>query len=111
LSGPRTTLGHATPGSAFAAAPVNVNRAFLLAALMPLGVVTVTATVPGGCGGATASITLAETILYAAAGAAPNVTEVVPVKRLPEIVTVVPPAVGPLGGATAVIAGSAAGAT
>lgn len=58
--------------------------------------------------GETAVISVAETTLKLMAVMVPNVTLVAPVKPVPVMVTVVPPAVVPEVGATAVTAGAAA---
>jgi hypothetical protein len=52
-------------------------------------------------------ISVSETTLNEAAGVAPKLTTVAPVKLVPVIVTVVPPAVGPEFGATEVTVGAA----
>ena len=66
---------------------------------MPPGVVTVTSTVPATLGGEVAVIWVAESTGELVAGVAPKSTAVAPVKPVPVMVTVVPPAVGPEPGA------------
>ena len=75
-----------------------------LVALVPLGVVTVTSTAPAACAGEVAVIEVALTTVKLAA-VPPNDTAVAPVKFVPLIVTLVPPAAGPLLGLTAVTVG------
>ena len=65
-------------------------------------------TVPPACGGVTAVIWVAESTVNEAAGNPPNETAVAPVKPVPVIVTLYPPATGPPGGITLVIAGAVA---
>jgi hypothetical protein len=68
----------------------------------------VTMTIPTtlfGCAGETAVNWVSLTTLNEAAAALPNVTDVVPVKPVPVIVTVVPPIVGPFDGLIEVIVG------
>jgi hypothetical protein len=69
-----------------------VNWSVGLVGLEPPALVTTTSTVPEP-GGATAVITVS-VLLVMLAGADPNTT-VAPVKFMPVIVTVVPPAAGP----------------
>ena len=71
---------------------------------MPLAVVTKTSKVPDVRVGVTAVIEVADTTVNAAL-TPPNFTAVAPVKTVPVIVTVVPPAAGPLVGLTAVTVG------
>ena len=66
-----------------------------LIAEVPLGVVTVTSTVPVPAGEVTVRL-VAVTPLIAGAGVGAEVTAVAPVKLVPVTVTEVPPAVGPL---------------
>lgn len=73
---------------------------------MPLGVTTVTSTVPLP-GGLVAVISVSETTVIAAPEP-PNSTFVAPVKPLPVMVTLSPPAPVPLAGEIAVTCGSAA---
>ncbi len=64
-------------------------------------------TAPAGCEGLTAVIRLKESTEKVLAGTSPNMTFCVPkVKPRPVIVTLVPPAVGPEEGKTAVISGA-----
>jgi hypothetical protein len=81
-----------------------VKLSALLAVLVPAGVVTVTSTVPALSGGDVAVICVALLMLNAAS-AAPKCTAVAPEKLMPDTVTLVPPAVGPLFGATALTLG------
>ena len=64
---------------------------------MPDGLVTVTSTVPLPAG-ATAVIELSEFTARCGAAFAPKLTRVAPVKPLPAMLTVVPPASGPPAG-------------
>jgi hypothetical protein len=66
--------------------------------------VTVTSTIPDPAG-AVAVITVGEKIIKVAV-VAPNLTAVAPVKFVPVIVTVVPPAFGPLVGLRLVTVGN-----
>jgi hypothetical protein len=59
------------------------------------GVVTVTSTTPALCAGLTAVIEVDEFTVKLGAGVLPNSTEVAPVKLVPVIATLVPPAVLP----------------
>jgi hypothetical protein len=52
--------------------------------------------VPAGCGGDVAVIDVPEFTVKLAAGTLPNITEVAPVKLLPVMLTLIPPAVVPL---------------
>jgi len=79
-------------------------------ALVPIGVVTVTSTVFATSGGDTAVIEVIVFTVFTVKLVAliePNLTAVAPVKLAPVIVTFVPPAAGPLVGASFVIVGSA----
>lgn len=76
------------------------------AAEVPLGVVTVTPTLPTGKGGDVAVICVLESTVKLAAGKLPKVTAVAPVKSVPVRVTLVPPAVVPLLGFSVVMAGA-----
>jgi hypothetical protein len=71
-----------------------VNRSPAPGALVPVGVVTVTSTVPVPAG-AVAVICVALTGVNEVAGVPPKLTPVAPVKFVPVTVTVVPPAWGP----------------
>jgi hypothetical protein len=77
-----------------------------LVALAPLGVVTVTFTVPVPAG-LTAVIEVAELTVKLVAAVVPNCTAVAPVKPVPVTVTLLPPAVGPLVGLMPVTVGAA----
>src|SRR6266566_5733264 len=69
-------------------------------ALVPIGVVTVTSTTPAGSGGETAVIEVAEFTVKLAAFTEPNFTDVTSIKLDHVIVTIVPPATGPVLGFT-----------
>jgi hypothetical protein len=71
----------------------------------PAGVVTVTSTTPLPAG-ATALIHVAEVTVKLLAAAPPKATAVAPVKPVPLIVTVVPPAAGPPVGLSPVTVGA-----
>jgi hypothetical protein len=75
-------------------------------ALAPPAVVTVICAVPVPAG-EVAVIEVAEFTVKLAAAVAPNRTAVAPVKLVPVMVIVVPPAVGPLVGLTPVTVGAA----
>ena len=75
-------------------------------ALVPPGVVTVTSTAPAVSAGAVAVICEALTTVTLVATFEPNSTAVAPVRLVPVIVTVVPPAVGPAAGLTLVTVGA-----
>ena len=79
-------------------------------ALVPFAVVTVTPTVPTAPAGAVAVRLVADVKVTAAAAAVPNFTVLAAVKFVPEIVTTVPPSVGPVVGAMAVTVGAAGSA-
>jgi hypothetical protein len=72
---------------------------------VPAEVVTVMSVVQAGSAGTTAEIDVAETTLKEVAAVEPKLTAVAPVKFVPVTVTVVPPAVGPEEGPTAVTVG------
>ena len=74
---------------------------------VPPGVVTATLTLPALPAGVTAVICVAETTVNDAAATPPNVTAEASVKFVPAIVTLVPPAVGPLLGLTESTVGAA----
>jgi hypothetical protein len=84
-----------------------VNWSALLVADVPLGVVTVTSTVPAGWAGAVAMISVSDSTKKSA-GTVPKLTAVAAVKPLPRICTVVVPAVVPLLTFSPVTAGLAA---
>ena len=69
---------------------------------VPFGVVTVIAAAPAVPGGATAVIDVAEFTVKLVAGIAAKSTAVAPDRPVPLIVTVAPPAAGPLAGLTVV---------
>jgi hypothetical protein len=71
-------------------------------------VLTVTSTVPAACGGDTALIEVSEFTVKLLAATLPNETPVAPVKPLPVMVTLVPPAVLPELGEIPVTAGAGA---
>lgn len=71
--------------------------------LIPQGVVTVTITGPGKCGGVMAMIVLSSIIVKLIAGKPPKSTAMAPVKPIPLMVTVVNPEVGPEGGVGSVM--------
>jgi hypothetical protein len=87
------------------AAARKVNWLAELAALVPLGVVTATFTVPVPAG-ATAEIEVELLTVNEVAAVAPNFTAVTPVKLVPVMVTLVPPVAKPLFGDTAVTVGA-----
>lgn len=74
---------------------------------VPPGVVIMIGTVPARCIGVTASISLSLTTVKLVAATAPNDTLVVPLRLVPVIVTVLPPAVTSVVGNTAIGAGAA----
>ena len=74
---------------------------------MPLGVVTVTSTVPVPDGEVTVSEVELSTVMEVPGFAVPKSTAVAPVKPVPVTVTDVPPAAGPLLGLTPVTVGGA----
>jgi hypothetical protein len=73
---------------------------------VPPGVVTRTSTAPAACGGVTAVIEVRLVTVKLAAAVPPNVTAITPVKFLPAMMTLVPPAVGPLFGETEATVGA-----
>ena len=75
---------------------------------MPPGVLTVTSTVPSDPGGAIAEICVALITVNEVALVLPNLTDVAPMKLVPEMVTALPPVVGPLVGEIDVTVGDAA---
>jgi hypothetical protein len=74
---------------------------------VPPGVVILIGTVPVTCVGVTVSTSVSLTTVKLAAGVVPNFTLVVPARPVPVIATVLPPAVVPAVGNTAVGAGAA----
>jgi hypothetical protein len=81
-----------------------VNLSAALIPLVSLGVVTVMSTVPTPAG-ALALIDVGELTVKLLAWSAPKLTPVAPVKSVPVIVELVPPAAGPLFGFTFVTVG------
>jgi hypothetical protein len=79
-----------------------------LTAEVPLGVVTVTSTVPAPEGALTVSEVELTTLMEVPGFADPKSTAVAPVKPVPVTVTEVPPAAGPLLGLTPVTVGAGA---
>ena len=77
----------------------------VLAALPPAGVVTTTLTAPAAPAGTVAVIVVAFTTEKDVAAVPPKVTLVAPVKVVPVMVTLFPPAVGPELGLTEVTVG------
>ena len=88
----------------------NLNFALDEGALVPLSVVTLTAAVPAASAGVSTVIDVPEEESIVAS-AEPNLTAVTPVKLLPVIVTLVPPAVVPFFGKSFLIVGSGASNT
>jgi hypothetical protein len=84
-----------------------VNTSPLTAAEVPAEEVTCTSTAPVPAG-LTALTDVAEMLVTAVPGTPPKVTPVVPDRAVPVMVTVVPPATGPLVGAIEVTAGMTA---
>ncbi len=85
-----------------------MNWSAALVALVPVGEVMVTSTVPGTvAAGALAVIEVAELTVTPEAAVVPKLTPVAPVKPVPVILTVVPPAGTPATGPTADTAGTA----
>ena len=74
---------------------------------VPEGVVTVTSTTPALWAGVLTTMDVSLATVKLAAGLPPNATAVAPVKLVPVNVTVVPPLVTPLAGATLLTAGTA----
>jgi len=87
-------------------AAMNVNWSAVEVALVPPGVVTVTLTVPAVSAGLKAVMEVALLMMLVAA-VVPNSTDVAPVKLVPVMVTLVPPAAGPDVGDTLVTVGAA----
>ena len=79
----------------------------MLAALVPLGVVTITLAVPAVPAGVVAVMLVEVTTTTFVAATPPMVTAVAPVKSIPVMVMVVPPAVEPLVGEILVTLGAA----
>ena len=83
-----------------------MNRSAALRGDVPLGVVTVTFTAPVPAG-LTAVIDVVEVKVTPVAAAAPKSTVAPGAKLLPVMVTVVPPALGPIAGLTPLTLGAA----
>ena len=81
----------------------------VLAALVPLGVVTRTLAVPAIPAGVVAVIEVALITVTPVAASPPMVTAVAPVKLVPVIVTAVPPKVVPVAGAMLATVGAGGG--
>ena len=79
----------------------NVKPGLSVAAALP-GFVTTISNVPAGCAGVVAVIVFASTTLIFAAATPPKVTAAPVWKSVPVIVTLVPPALEPVAGATPV---------
>ena len=77
-------------------------------ALVPPAVVTVTSTVPAVPGGVVAVIDVLDPTAKLVAATPPNFTPVAPLKALPVMVTVWPPATGPELGETVLTVGAGA---
>ena len=77
----------------------------MLAAFVPAGVVTRMLAVPAAPAGVVQVMEVAETTTTLVHAAPPTVTPVAPVKLVPVIVILVPPAVEPVFGLTAVTVG------
>ena len=92
-----------TPVSAGSA--INVNWSAADVTLVPSGVVTVTSTVPVPAGEVAVMVDGLTTV-NAVAATTPNLTLLAPVKFVPVMVTVVPPAAGPKVGLSAVTIGA-----
>ena len=90
--GPAVGLTLVTVGAA-----TYVYWSLALVALVPPGVVTVMSTVPADAGGRGRGDRGGAVDREAGRVVAPNLTAVAPVKLVPVIVTLVPPAVGPGG--------------
>ena len=89
---------------------LKVNWSAAPVALVPPAAVTVTSTVAGALGGEVAVMDVALLTVKVVAGLPePKLTAVAPVKLVPVTVTVVPPAVGPVPGLTAVTVGGGGG--
>ncbi len=82
-----------------------MNSSTTEVALVPLGVVTVTSTVPGAPLGAVAVIEVGEVAVMVAAFE-PKSTALTATKSVPVMLTVVPPAGSPAAGLTEVTAGA-----
>jgi hypothetical protein len=100
--GPEFGETELTVGSA-----MNVNWSAGEIAEVPPTVVTVTSTVPAELAGEVAVTSVSESTVKPAAGVVPKVTAAASLKPVPEIVTEVPPAVGPEVGAIELTVGAA----
>jgi hypothetical protein len=100
------TTGWTALSSSSHAATLYVNWSAAPVALVPLGVVTVTSTLPLPAG-ETAVIEVAELTVKLVAFFSPNLTVVAPLRLVPVTVTDVPPAVLPTLGSTLVTVGAA----
>jgi len=89
------------------AVAVNVNWSAVDVRDVPAALVTVTSTSPGPLAGVVAVICVEELTVIVLAGTDPNETETNCVKFVPVMVTLVPPAVVPEVGLTAVTVGAA----
>ena len=78
-------------------------------AVAPPAVLTLRLTGPAVPAGETAVICVGDTTVNEAASTAPNLTAVAPVRLVPLMVTVVPPATGPRAGATEATVGDGIG--
>jgi hypothetical protein len=96
------------PDAVRARSPWQVNRSAMPVAEVPLGVVTVTSTVPADSAGATAKSEPPDSTWKLVAATLPKETAVAPVKFVPVMVTPTPPASGPLAGLRAVTEGATA---
>ena len=83
-----------------------MNRSALTWGLIPVGFSTLMLWVLAAWAGETAVMSVEETTVKLVAATAPKSTEVAPLKPVPVMVTVVPPAGGPEVGETAVMAGT-----
>ena len=91
-----------------------MNMSAELVALVPPGVVTVMSVAPEVRAGAVAVSDVSAAVLLAVtfvAAVLPNITLLAPLKFVPVIVTIVPPAVLPVFGLMLVMVGAATGAT
>lgn len=95
----------AVVGAACCCGPTKVNAPFDVT--VPAGVVTAMLTAPAEPAGATAVICVALSTVKLVAAVLPKLTALAPVKLVPVTTTLVPPAVVPLFGVTAVIVGAA----
>ena len=82
-----------------------MNEPAATTGLVPATLTATTSTAPAACGGAVAVTWVSPVTAIAVAGTPPNVTPVTSASRTPEMVTVVPPAVGPDAGPIEAMAG------